>query len=364
MKSSFEESTEAGAEAEFPRFLTSVHAEAAPVLLTWAAHANSALHAGLTAASASVALLSSAYLAPEGTHRASTVLPVAVMPVRIVRQEEPDHDLESRLSYAASLQGHLSAMKEMPPPVAVALEQPDILRDQPPSQLSMSSGDSAEPAALLIVHNLPETVTFADGVPAGIGVWAIGGQDAKELPGALKDGPAAAVDASVELISGAGVKLGDQSVVLPAAADMVLDTVAPAVPSAQETIVAQEVKPPDKPIKRKRRVHVRKTTPDVAEAQKEEEKSKPRAKRRKRMAEDAYRNPKPSPRKAIGEDAAAPQEAPEDGDDKPPGPVAKFFTWLKGDSKSDQKPDEEAVRPQPGDGDGTLRGLGMSPLGN
>jgi len=55
--------------------------------------------------------------------------------------------------------------------------------------------------------------------------------------------------------------------------------------------------------------------------------------------------------------AAAPQEA---AGDEPSGPISKFFAWIKGDGKSDNKKEEPVVAEEPAD-DHIRRGLGVAP---
>lgn len=351
-----------GLESEFPRFLTSsVRDEALPSVINWAAQLESATRAGLIATASVVALGTHAFLAPEGSaHHAAAIPKVDVMPVRIVRQTSepaPDADADTRrLSYASRMQDHLTSVREVTVADASIL-QADVAQDVPPNDLIKDETAQPEPASLLLVRNIPQGVTFQDGIAAGIGVWAIGAQTPEELVAAVKDAPSEPVAAEVEQINGAGVTLSTRTLTLQPKAPSV--PLAAVEPSQQETVTAEEVAARAKPQLRKQVAHVRKKVAVVEEAA-EEPPPRPKVKKRKRRGDDAYRPARsPPPEQAPADDVAEAQ------DDKP-GPIAKFFTWLKG---GNAKPGEDEAekpaqmaKPNILERDGTLRGLGMSPV--
>jgi hypothetical protein len=202
-----------------------------------------------------------------------------------------------------------------------------------------------DPIGMLLLSNVPEGATFEEGLQTGIGTWAMPGGDPNQLITALGEGFEKPALVDVELISRSGQPLGALKVTLqkPLAAG----PVAAAAPS--NTGVAEEAEPEAKPAKRKRHAH---RTYRIA-------RSNLGGLRQRRVAVDAYQV-RPAAAKADAStdkpneaDANAATEG-----EKPSGPIAKLFNWLKGGSN---KQDAPAVAEQPQEEDHIRRGLGMAP---
>ena len=297
----------------------------------------------LTAGATSLAaLMSSAFLAPDSTmQRSGMNAAVHIETVRVTPAPVQDSaDLEERLAFAPRLQPHLAALTLLPEidlAGASPIAPPPVIDDTLPDQLAALYSEP-EPVSLLIVRNLPERATLSDGVPAGIGTWAIGGQDPGEIAGAIEGGLEEAVTAQVDLIGPSGATLATRAIELPAkvrvAGLQTRDTLAVAANGALSAT---------KKLGPKRRAAAFKRKASVETAQEVPQ----RPKRRKRNTDDAYRA-----QAAKSEAKVEAQKTPVEEQ----GAFAKFFSMFTSGS-STSSTTSKSTREY----DGSLRGLGMSP---
>lgn len=298
-----------------------------------------------------VALLSSAFLAPEGTQqRAGMALPVQVATVRVTPAPVIDTAgmVEERLAFAERMGIHLAAMVRLQEVEAVAvtpLQPKTPLDDAEP--VAAVAAKEPEAASLLIVRNLPEGATFSDGVAAGIGAWAIGGQDPEMIVAAIEGGIDEAMTAQVDVIAPSGATLATRAVDLPAK-PRVAATGGALRPAASPPARAAKAEP--KVLGPKRRVAVFKRKPALKVAEQGPQKTK----RRKRRANDAYRVQAQKAGTIETGNAGVQENPPEEE-----GAWSKFLSMFKGSGSGGgaaaqaQSTDREY--------DGSLRGLGMSP---
>lgn len=363
MSGSFEETFEGGVHQPLPRFLLNGRAGAGETA-SWASLMAAKLRwLGIPVAAGGV-LAASVFLTPDSPrgmtpahapiHEPIHAETIRVRPVRIaVREAEPAASLEERLSYARRLQSQFAELDQMARIAPAPLQETETVHEVP-----LATG-GIETASLLLVRGLPENVTFNDGVPAGIGVWAIGGQDARELVAALKDGSPRAVVADVEVISGSGITLSQQTVELPAAKEADVADVPASPPSDAETVKAQDVAATAKPPVRAKK-HVRRAArAAVAAAEDDDDDQKPKvkSKTRKRKTVDAYRMPKAAASLPDSETRADKAQAAQVAEQENQGPLGKFFNWLSGGSKNKGT----AAPANDGEADTSLRGYGLAP---
>lgn len=357
MPAQFDETWDEETGRELPRFLSTQPAEAARSRVSLAAVGMKLARYGTIAATAGAAICSSAYLAPENAmRRADVSANIELMPVRIVRQDSlADTALHERLSFARHFQmqrlGGPVSSPSTAPETTGSIEQVAVADDDVSSLPAVQ-----EPVSLLLVRNLPEGTAFAEGVAAGLGVWAVGGQDAKEILAIVAKAPAQPVTADVDLIAASGATLSSQKIDIPAA-----DTTPPVPVAAVSPLTVQEASvtaesSPLKPVKRHHRPRARTFAHATASADANDDGLAPKLKRKKRSVDDAYRNPKP----------AAPQvkTAQRDSEsikEEPQGPIAKFFAWLKGGAQAASQNDESVETAASSQYRGTRHGLGMAP---
>lgn len=357
MPAHFDETWDEETGRELPRFLSTQPAEA-PASRRWLVAGNRMARYGAMAAAACVALFASAYLAPENApKRADVSASVEVMPVRIVRQDIlTDTALHERLSFARHLQ--TQGLSANPSSAPSATEAPSRLQ-QVAEAADTPVGRVTEGAAvtLLLVRNLPEGTTFSDGIAAGLGVWAIGGQDPKVLLDVIEKAPSQPVTADVDLISASGEMLGSQKIDIPAVGIASTAPIVAVSPLAAHDAAPMTESSPAKNENRQNRPRVRASTDVAAADAADGESSKQKPPRKKRQVDDAYRNTRPAPAQAK-----TAQNENEKRADEPQGPIAKFFAWLAGGTKAASQngagTETAASSQYPR---GTRHGLGMAP---
>lgn len=295
-----------------------------------------------------VALLGSAFLAPEGTHlRAGMAIPEQIETVGIAAAPaQASADVEQRLTFAEHLGSHLAAIARLQEVGSVAVTPLALktpLDNAEPEALFEKN--ELEAALLLIVHNLPEGATFSDGVAAGIGSWAIGGQDPEQIVAAIEDGIDEATTVEVELIAPSGATLESRAVDLPAKPRVAGEG---GVRSGASQL-ARATKAESKPLGPKRRVAVFKRKPALKVA----EQGPQTTQRRKRRTNDAYR----AQAQMVGTletGNAGVQERPPQEE----GAWSKFLSMFNGSGGGNGSAAPKAVSREY---DSSLRGLGMSP---
>lgn len=350
MSESFDDLLPAGSSAPLPRFLSNIEPlgansdSADEFAAAWTSSRVTA-----TGVAGAVALMSSAFLAPDGVmQRASlaaipVVETVRVTPMPVVQSE----GVEERLAFAERFGAHLQAMSRLQDLESVAVTplapQPPI-GEAPPLALPAREPESA---SLLIVRNLPEGATFSDGVAAGIGAWAIGGQDPQVVVAAIEGGIDEAMTAQVDLIAPSGATLETRAVDLPAKPKVA--SVSKAAPWQAANGRMAKAEPGKLGPKRRAAAFKRKGSVKTAEQ------ATQKPKRRKRRADDAYRAQAQKAEVAETGSAGVQGEPAEQE-----GALAKFFSLFKG-SGGDSNSEAAAAKESSRDYDGSLRGLGMSP---
>ena len=226
--------------------------------------------------------------------------------------------LEARLGYAGNLAGTYQE--------AAASGQPGPNRRDQRAEATVSptpSSEAPDPVGLLILRNLPESVTFSAGGPVGKGAWAMPAGDPNQLVMTLGDGFDKPVTADVEMISQAGLTLG--SLRLELRKDGEAAAVAKTVAAPLETgSIASTGDDEDKPAKRTRRVRTR-NHDTVAHAE---------GTHKKRVKRVAIPAKVKVPEAADGDDDKDNSNAAKvEVEQKKPGPLTKFFSWLKGEPK-------------------------------
>ena len=325
---------------EFPRFLNRVRTED-PALPSppplprqpWIAR-GLVLRAGIASAAslAAVALASAAFLATAPSHIAP--------PVALVEDHDQPRDevadaveivtaFETRLGYAPNLASQLDGQLDAPLDT-VAAGAFTATADATTVRTATESAD--DPVALMILRNLPEKAAFPAGEFGGTGVWVMASGQPDHLvmtPGT--DSPAPVIT-DVEMISRSGQSLGIVQLPLRKSTDAAVAEVA--TPLKIEANASGSGADEATPLKRRDRLHARKTVKlahiDV------------RPKRRIKRGDDALKAKPSDPQAARASDDAngsAGENAPEA---KPPGPLTKFFAWLKSGAK---KPATEVEQP-------------------
>ncbi len=190
--------------------------------------------------------------------------------------------------------------------------------------------DPPDSPALLILRNLPENVTFTTGEPAGKGQWVIAAGGPNQLDMTLGEGFERPVAADVELVSHAGLTLGLLHLELHRSVAALAE--AQPAPALQEPVSLAETETADpkeeakdaeaKPRKRVRRA-ADPSKSKFARADGGYVKRIRKADRWKTKMIDAPGSGE-EPSNAIAK-ADAPK------DETAQGPIAKFFSWLKGD---------------------------------
>jgi hypothetical protein len=232
--------------------------------------------------------------------------------------------LEARLGYAQNLAG---------------ATQPDIsqnLAAAPSAHTQDTPGERADPVALLILRNLPESVTFSSGSPVGKGAWAMAAGDPNQLTMTLGDGFDKPVNADVEMISHAGLPLG--TIRLALRKDGAAPATAEIPPETQAAMTEADDAEPARPGKRTRHVHTH-NLDKIADAKTGHKK------RVKRVAHPVKsQTTDKAAGKTTGKGNAQTTDTPDETDDKDPpdtiaktdtpekkpGPLTKLFSWLKG----------------------------------
>jgi hypothetical protein len=254
--------------------------------------------------------------------------------------------LEARLDFAANFSGHVQNRSTL---VQFAESAPGVAAGLGASGAADSQHhDRADPVGLLILRNLPETVSFPNGAQAGIGAWAIPAGDPGQLVMTLIDGSGEPVVAQVEMISRAGLSLGTlrlqlrkqgEAAVAQEAAEPLTTA---ALPNEQADEAAEPAKPERAQAKKPRKAH-----------------SQGGQRKRSHHNEVAAKVKESAPAVRQDEKPQKQDEAVANGEtadkDKPQGAIGKFFSWLKGDGKKDPKAPEKV------DESSTRYGLGMVP---
>ncbi len=263
------------------------------------------------------------------------VLPIPARPVPVpIAAERPRNEVADALKVIAALEVRLAFAHDPQTMAAAATATAEGTAD------AAATPHEPDPIGLLLLSNVPDGATFVDGLATGPGTWAMAAGSPDQLVTALGDGFDKPALVDVELISRSGVALGTLK--------LTLQKPVQALPAAQDDgaarVSADEDPPEAKPVKRKRHRAYRVARSNLGGL------------RQRKVAVDAYqvRHAPSRPYGAAAQPAA--EEANAEGD-KPAGPIAKFFTWLKGGNK---KPDEPAVAEEPQE-DHIRRGLGMQP---
>lgn len=189
-------------------------------------------------------------------------------------------------------------------------------------------GETTDPVALLILRNLPDSVTFSSGTPVGKGAWAMAAGDPNQLTMTLGDGFDKQVNAEVEMISHAGVSLG--AIRLALRKDGAAPATAEAVSETPDASAEADEAGPAKPAKRTR--HARTRSPEkIAAAE------TPHKKRAKQVDQSAKAE---TTGKTTGHTTGTPDDtdskdppdtiAKAETPEKKPGPLSKLFSWLTG----------------------------------
>ena len=351
MSESYDDLMPAGGGAALPRFLLNIGpSQDTGIAARDAADAWTAGRAAATGAAGLVALMSSAFLTPDApVQRASlatvpVVETVRVTPTPVLPQSE---DVEDRLAFAEGFGTHLAAMARLQD-----VESVDVTPLAP--QLPIDEADplllpahEPETASLLILRNLPEGTTFSDGVAAGAGAWAIGGQDPQVIVAAIDGGIDEAITAQVDLIAPSGATLETRAIDLPAKVRVA--SVSKVRPWQAAKAGMAKAEPGKLGPKRRAAAFKRKNAVKLAEE------TAQKSKRRKRRADDAYRA------QAQKADAVETGNAGVQGEPaQEEGALSKFFSLFKG-SGSSATTESTAAKEPARDYDGSLRGLGMSP---
>ena len=229
-------------------------------------------------------------------------------PAQIPDTIQTTAELEARLEFGLAL-----ANLDVPAQAALPPADPSVPPDAP---------------GLLILRNLPENVTFTTGEPAGKGQWVMAAGDPNQLELTLGEGFEQPVPADVELISHAGLTLGNLHLELRRTVAAVAE--AQATPEPQEPVALAEAEKAEP-----------KVEANEAEAQprKHVRRASARSKSKISRAEGGYikRLKKPDRWKTEtveAADSAENQKNTETGsvkteDPTGQGPIAKFFSWLK-----------------------------------
>lgn len=344
MSESYDELLPAGGGAPLPRFLSNIEPLGAgrdgtdEIAAAWTSSRVTA-----TSVAGAVALMSSAFLAPDGVmQRASLAAIPVVETVRVTPMPVvPSEDVEGRLAFAERFGAHLEAMSRFQDVESVAVSPlaPQLpIDDAQPLALAAREPESA---SLLIVRNLPEGATFSEGVAAGIGAWAVGGQDPQVVVAAIEGGIDEAMTAQIDFIAPSGATLETRAIDLPAK-----PKVAPWQAASGRMAKAE---PGKLGPKRRAAAFKRKGTVKTAEQ------ATRKPKRRKQRADDAYRSQAQKAEVAETGSAGVQGEPAEQE-----GALSKFFSLFKG-SGADSSSEAAAAKEPSRDYDGSLRGLGMSP---
>jgi len=201
-----------------------------------------------------------------------------------------------------------------------------------------------DPVEWIVLRNLPAGATLSSGSPAGPGTWALAASSTEQLTNLLDQGFETPVTAEAELISRSGLSLGNLKLQLARP-----QVVAEGDAGMEKADAPQQVAAP-RPVKRKRLYRAHRSASKLATQEVRD------SRRRARQTDDASeaRAVASQPYRAAAQaDPAAPAQT---ADEKPSGPISKFFAWLKGDGKKE----EPEVADQPAD-DHTRRGLGIAP---
>ena len=229
--------------------------------------------------------------------------------------------LEARLGYARHLPVYQDAAAAGPSGASGGHSRPEA---SPPETPAFAAADTV---ALLILRNLPDSVTFSAGSPVGKGAWAMPAGDPNQLVMTLGEGFDTPVTTDVEMISQAGLTIGSLRLTLrkDGAADVAAKATAAPNPDVTGSI-GESDDGEDKPVKRTRHARVRHHD-TTAHAEPE----LPRKRRVKRVATSAKVK---VPEAAEDTDSAEVVALPENAGPKP-GLISKLFGWLKpGTNKS------------------------------
>ncbi len=337
----------AGGGAALPRFLLNrSQSDDAGIAARDAADTWTAGRTSATAAAGMLALMSSAFLTPDASLQRANLAPapvqvetVRVTPAPVLPQTG---HLEERLAFAERFGAHLITMARLQDMESVGVTplSPQLpIGDADPPVLPESE---PETASLLIVRNLPEGATFSEGVAAGTGAWAIGGQDPDVIVAAIDGGIDEAITAQVDFIAPSGAMLETRAVDLPAKPKAASVSKPQPWQAAKARVAKVEPGP-------KRRAAAFKRKKAVQIAGETVQKSK----RRKRRVDDAYRAQAQKQNAIENGQAGVQDEAGEEG------ALSKFFSFFKGGSSAKSEP--PATKETARDYDGSLRGLGMFP---
>ncbi len=252
---------------------------------------------------------------------AALVLDAAPAQINVIQVKSIDQapaQVPDTLQTAAELEARLE--------FGLALANLDV-----PAQAALPPADPSVPPdapGLLILRNLPENVTFTTGAPSGKGEWVMAAGDPNQLDKTLGEGSDQPVAADVELISHAGLTLGNLHLELRRNVAAVAE--AQATPEPQEPVALAEAEKAEP-----------KVEANEAEAQprKHVRRASARSKSKIARADGGYikRLKKPDRWKTEtveAADSAGNQKNTDAGavkteDETAKGPVAKFFSWLK-----------------------------------
>lgn len=213
-------------------------------------------------------------------------------------------------------------------------QDPAVQLDKSQSTTSASATVAADPVppdpvALVIVRNLPQTVSFSSGQSAGPGAWAIAAADLGLSGAAFGDGLDAPVAIDVEMISQAGVLL----------AELCMELRQDGMPPSPLSLLGAEIAAPvaqaapdDEALPKKPTRHAR-THPRTTIAH-----ADTGAKKHVRRTREIVKAPADDDATEQTAESVANADA---GAQNKPGMVKKFFTWLKG-NKNDPEAQAEA----------------------
>lgn len=296
--------------------------------------------APLLASRRAVAGLAAAPVAAASIYIAAGYI-AAIEPPRPVEAHRPRNDVaeavrlvalvEQRLQYAAGL-SRAEAVNATDAARAAAAEARAVVEEP-------------DPVEWIVLRNLPAGATLTSGAPAGPGTWALAASNTGALAGLLGEGFETTVTADAELISQAGLPVAQLKLQL-----VKPQAVAEGEAEMDKADAPQQIAAP-KAVKRKRFNRAHRSASKVATHEARD------TRRRVRQANDAYQARAAAAQPYRAAQTAAPQEA---AGDEPSGPISKFFAWIKGDGKSDNKKEEPVVAEEPAD-DHIRRGLGVAP---
>lgn len=349
MSESYDEILSADGCGVLPRFLSSV--EPARDINVSTPDGDAAWTAGravATGVAGVAALMSSAVLTPQAyVRRASLAAVPAVETVRVTPHPimQKIENMEGRLAFGERFGVHLATTARLQNVESRAVAPSAAQSPLDDAESTLPTAQETETASLLIIRNLPESAMLSEGVDAGIGTWAIGGQDPQAIVATVEGGIDGAITAQVDVIAPSGATLETRAVTLPAK---------PKVASMSEmwswqaaSTVTAKADPGTRGPKRRAGNFKREGAVKVAQ----EPSQIP--KRRKQRTDDAYRAPAPKTSMVETGVAGVQGEPGQEG-----GALSKFFSLFSGSLSN--SPASTASKAPAREYDGSLRGLGMS----